>query len=598
MSSLHIKLTGNDLTIEQVNQVAFATSVSVDICEKAKEQVNACRRLLEKAITEKEPLYGINTGFGANADKLLEDKKGDIKILQDNLILSHAVGVGPTLDIPLVRAIMLIRANTLLKGHSGIRLETVMLLTKMLENNIHPVIPELGSVGASGDLAPLSHMVMVMMGFGHVKQDNVVVNASEALEKVGLFPIKLEAKEGLALNNGTTFMTAHACISLHQLAELCDTADLAAAMTLEAMAGRIDAFDAKVHELRPHSGQQKSAENIRNLVQGSSLVGIGWNQIPNNSNRELFTIETDLHGNRKIKGAKSPAPQDAYCLRCTPQVHGAVRDAVSHATKIIGVELNSVSDNPIVDERNGKAKIISAGNFHGMPVALAMAAIKPAIATLASISERRQNKLVDPKNNDGLPGFLVQDQKGESSGFMIVQYVSAALVNELATMANPACVHSIPTCANTEDHVSMGANEARHVLNMTERLSEVIANEMYTAAQALDIRTKHLQGEYYNKADLDEWLNTINDEQERTLLKKHVKEVHNSNYAPAPSIKKVLLRIRDEIDFFQDDIDLHKGKPPSEAILMKQHIDKMKELVRNSELLRAWRAIPTITGEF
>lgn len=583
MTNMHIKLTGNDLTIEQVNQVAFAPSVSVEICEKAKEQVNACRRLLEKAITEKEPLYGINTGFGANADKLLEDKKGDIKILQDNLILSHAVGVGPALDTPLVRAIMLIRANTLLKGHSGIRLETLVMLTKMLEKNIHPIIPELGSVGASGDLAPLSHMAMAMMGYGNVKQDNVIVSASEALESAGLNPIKLEAKEGLALNNGTTFMTAHACISLHQLNQLCDTADLAAAMTLEALAGRIDAFDAKVHELRPHCGQQKSAENIRNLVQGSSLVGIKWHQIPNCSKDALFTIETDQNGKQKIKGAKSPAPQDAYSLRCTPQVHGAVRDAICHATKIIGVELNAVSDNPIIDERNGKAKVLSAGNFHGMPVALAMAAIKPAIATLASISERRQNKLVDPKNNDGLPGFLVQDQKGESSGFMIVQYVSAALVNELATMSNPACVHSIPTCANTEDHVSMGANESRHVLNMTERLSEVLANELYTATQALNIRTMHLQGTYYDESDLNEWLNGIGNDQERSLLLNHVKNIHKSNYAPAPAITKVIHQIRNEISFFKEDVDLRKEEQA--ATLMKDHIDKIKELVRSNALL-------------
>src|SRR6185437_9167247 len=385
-----------------------------------------------------------------------------------------------------------------------------------------PVIPEKGSVGASGDLAPLSHLAIVLLGGGEAFHRGERMSGAEALRQAGLAPLRLSFKEGLALNNGTTQMLACAVLALDRLETLLETADLAAAMTLDAFAGRGSAFRKDVHALRPHPGQVETAQRLRELLEGSTLLDIPYHLVPRfrtwladawsdpEDQRQHFDIAWDYvpptqrHGREAFyrrflpfKGGKKHQPQDAYCLRCIPQVHGAVRDALAQACRVIDIELNAVTDNPLIfpdaeDARVIEDQVISAGHFHGMPLALAMSYVKAAIPVLASISERRLNKLVDPATSDGLPAFLIGNEDGTDSGFMIVQYTAAALVNDLATRAHPASVYSIPTSANAEDHVSMGANEARHVLSMTEDLSDVLALELYTAAQALDHRVDML----------------------------------------------------------------------------------------------------------
>jgi histidine ammonia-lyase len=385
-----------------------------------------------------------------------------------------------------------------------------------------PVVPEKGSVGASGDLAPLSHLAIVLLGGGEAFYQGERLPGAEALKRAGLSAIRLSFKEGLALNNGTAQMLATAVLALDTLEYLLGIADLAASMTLDAFAGRSGALRPEVHALRPHPGQVGAAEHVRELLQGSTLVDIPYHLVPRfrqwsaeawstpQDQALSFDISWDWvpanqrHGREAFysrflpfKGGKKHQPQDAYCLRCMPQVHGAVRDAWAQACRVIDIELNAVTDNPLIfpdntDAQHIEEQVISAGHFHGMPLALAMSYVKAAIPVLASISERRLNKLVDPATNDGLPAFLTGNEDGTDSGFMIVQYTAAALVNDLATRAHPASVYSVPTSANAEDHVSMGANEARHVLEMTEDLSHVLALELYTAAQALDYRQEML----------------------------------------------------------------------------------------------------------
>jgi histidine ammonia-lyase len=380
-----------------------------------------------------------------------------------------------------------------------------------------PVVPQLGSVGASGDLAPLSHLAIVLLGGGEAFVDGVRMPGGEALRKAGLVPISLSYKEGLALNNGTAQMLACGVLALQRLEDLLDTADLAAAMTIDAFAGRLGAFAPEVHALRPHPGQVHVAAHLNRLLAGSTLADIPYHLVPKfrpwlpqswdeADARQLgFDIGWDWvplgqrHGREKFytrfrpfRGGKKHQPQDSYSLRCIPQVHGAVRDAAAQAARVLEVELNAVTDNPLVfpDARaeHVEQQVVSAGHFHGMPLALAMSYVKAAIPVLASISERRLNKLVDPATSDGLPPFLIGNEDGTESGHMIVQYTAAAIVNDLASRAMPASVYSIPTSANAEDHVSMGANEARHVLAMVEDVGKVLALELYTAAQALDLR--------------------------------------------------------------------------------------------------------------
>ncbi len=520
-----ITLTGSDLSHEQLLAVAYGASVVLDPAQLP--HVAATAEFLAEQVTRQQPLYGISTGFGSNADKLLgahhirESNRGNGSLLdelQRNLIITHAVCVGEPFPSEVVRAMTAIRINTLMRGHSGIRVATLQALADMLNAGVVPVVPKLGSVGASGDLAPLSHLAIVLLGGGEAFYQGERLSGADALARAGLQPITLSHKEGLALNNGTAQMLATGVLAVAKLEELCDTADLAAAMTLDAFSGRISAFDERVHALRPHPGQVHAAAHLKRLLAGSSLVDIAYHLVPKFKpwlpgcwpDAALETLKFDIawdwvpstqrHGREKFyqrfkpfRGGKKHQPQDSYSLRCIPQVHGAVRDAVAQAKRVLEIELNAVTDNPLIFPNAGgigniEDMIVSAGHFHGMPLALVMSYVKAAIPVLASISERRINKLVDPATNDGLPAFLIGNEDGTESGFMIVQYTAAAIVNDLASRAHPASVYSIPTSANAEDHVSMGANEARHVLDMTDDLGKVLALEIYTAAQALEFR--------------------------------------------------------------------------------------------------------------
>lgn len=524
-----ITLDGRSLNRAQVAEIAHGAPVSLD--PKQMHAVQRAADFLAEQVRRQEPIYGVSTGFGSNADKLLgahrlreglpgASKSADsvFEELQHNLIVTHAVCVGEPFAPAVVRAMLAIRINTLMKGHSGIRPATLEALAAMLNAGVVPVVPQKGSVGASGDLAPLSHLAIVLLGGGEAFYDGERLPGGEALQRAGLAPVKLSHKEGLALNNGTAQMLATAVLAIERLEDLCDTADLAAAMTLDAFAGRLGAFAPHVHELRPHPGQVHVAGRLRALLEGSTLSDIAYHLVPRfrqwqpdswqvAAQQELgFDIGWDWvpfsqrHGREKFyqrfrpfRGGKKHQPQDSYSLRCIPQVHGAVRDALEQAKRVIDIELNAVTDNPLLfpgleGAREVEDQVVSAGHFHGMPLALVLSYLKAAIPTLASISERRLNKLVDPATNDGLPPFLIGNEDGTESGFMIVQYTAAALVNDLASRAHPASVYSIPTSANAEDHVSMGANEGRHVLDMTEDLGHVLALELYTAAQALDYR--------------------------------------------------------------------------------------------------------------
>ena len=523
-----ILLDGTTLTRRRLVEIAHGASVALD--DAALVRVRRAADFLAAQVARQEPIYGVSTGFGSNADKLLgahllrDELPGAAPSgrslhaeLQHNLIVTHAVCVGEPLAPEVVRAMLGIRINTLLRGHSGIRVQTLQALTAMLNAGVVPIVPQLGSVGASGDLAPLSHLAIVLLGGGEAWLQGERMPGAQALQRAGLAPVTLSYKEGLALNNGTAQMLATGVLALDRLEELCDAADLAAAMTIDAFAGRLGAFAPQVHALRPHPGQVHVAKRLNALLAGSTLADIAYHLVPRHTPwlpgswdhpdaRALtFDIGWDWvplgqrHGRerfyqrfRPFRGGKKHQPQDSYSLRCIPQVHGAVRDALAHAAAVLEIELNAVTDNPLVfpdaPAAQVEEQVISAGHFHGMPLALAMSAVKAAIPVLASISERRLNKLLDPATNDGLPAFLIGNEDGTESGFMIVQYTAAAIVNDLASRAMPASVFSIPTSANAEDHVSMGTNEARHVLAMAQDLGRVIGLELFTAAQALDLR--------------------------------------------------------------------------------------------------------------
>ena len=521
-----IHLDGHSLDRAGLVRIAHGAQVTLDA--GALERVARAADFLEEQVAREEPIYGVSTGFGSNADKLLgahplrsgagAGREASLhEELQHNLIVTHAVCVGEPFAPDVVRAMLGIRINTLLRGHSGIRVQTLEAMTALLNAGIVPVVPQLGSVGASGDLAPLSHLAIVLLGGGEAFFAGQRMKGGEALERAGLAPVTLSYKEGLALNNGTAQMLATGVLALHRLEALLDTADIAAAMTIDAFAGRLGAFAPEVHALRPHPGQVQVADNLRRLLAGSTLADIPYHLVPrfrqwlpqswDTEQAAALTFDigwdwvtdTQRHGREKFyqrfkpfRGGKKHQPQDSYSLRCIPQVHGAVRDAVAQAARVLDIELNAVTDNPLVfpdaEKSHVEEQVISAGHFHGMPLALAMSCVKAAIPVLASISERRLNKLVDPATNDGLPAFLIGNEDGTESGYMIVQYTAAAIVNDLASRAMPASVYSVPTSANAEDHVSMGANEARHVLAMTDDLAKVLGLELATAAQALDFR--------------------------------------------------------------------------------------------------------------
>ena len=446
-------LNGKSLTLQDVVNVA-RKGCKVEIAPEAKEQIKECSQAVKEWVDEGRVVYGVTTGFGDLASVVIPRDKG--RQLQENLLLSHACGFGEPYPEDVVRAIMLLRINTLTRGFSGISLETLQQMVDYLNLGIHPVVPAQGSVGASGDLCPLSHVAITLIGHGNVVYQGKEMTASEALAKTGMKPVELQPKEGLALNNGTTVMNAVAALCIVDALTMQKNADIAASMSAEALHAVPYAFDKRTHDLRPQVGQGAVAENMRRLLEGSEIV----------------------------EAYKKDRVQDAYSLRCLPQVHGASRDAVGYVKEKIEIEINSVTDNPIIFHKDGEA--ISGGNFHGQPLAMAMDFFGIAAAEFASISERRVARLVDHKLSD-LPPFLVSDS-GVNSGFMIPQYTAAAIVSENKVLAHPSVVDSIPTSANQEDHVSMGgysARKARQILNNTNR---VIAIEMVNAAQGMDFR--------------------------------------------------------------------------------------------------------------
>jgi len=454
-----IELNGQDLTIEQVVEVA-RNGAAVRLSAQAQEALLASRETVERLISGGQVIYGINTGFGKFSEIAIS--RDELEQLQRNLIYSCAVGGGPDFAAEVTRAIMLLRINALAKGFSGIRLETVEALAAMLNRGVHPLIREQGSVGASGDLCPLAHMVLVLMGEGEAEFEGRIMAGAEAMALAGIAPVHLVAKEGLALINGTCVMTAVAALAVHDAEVLLKSGDITAALTVEALQGIVDAFDPRLHLARPHPGQIASARNLLSLLQGSRL--------------------TTRQGEKRV--------QDAYSLRCIPQIHGGSRAAVAYARSVVEIEVNSATDNPLIFTREGE--VISGGNFHGQPVAIAMDTLGIAVAELADVSERRTERLVNPALSD-LPAFLTP-VAGINDGYMVAQYAAAALVSENKILAHPASVDSIPTCANQEDHVSFGtiaARKARQIIGHTQR---VLGIELLCAAQGVDFRGREQLG--------------------------------------------------------------------------------------------------------
>jgi histidine ammonia-lyase len=447
-----IWLNGHSLTIEDIVRVA-RNGYGVALDPSARAFVPRGSSMVEKWADAGETIYGITTGFGDLASTSISPELSEK--LQENLLKSHSCGVGEPFPEEIVRAAMLLRINTLTRGYSGIRLKTLDQMVAYLNEGIHPVIPSQGSVGSSGDLCPLSHLAITLLGLGEVFYRGRRVPTLRALKEAGLKPLDgLGPKEGLALNNGTAMTTAVSALSLYDALELAKAVDVAAALSLEALHGVPDAFDPRIHELRPHIGQKLVASNIRRLIEGSEIV--------------------EAYRDKRV--------QDAYSLRCIPQVHGASRDAMDFVRQKIEIEINSVTDNPLIFPAEGE--VLSGGNFHAQPIALAMDFLGIAVAELADISERRVARLIDHKLS-GLPRFLIKNS-GLNSGLMIPQYTCAALVSENKVLAHPASVDSIPTSANQEDHVSMGAYAARKARTIVENAQKVAAIEFLVAAQALD----------------------------------------------------------------------------------------------------------------
>jgi len=454
-----IKINGQDLTTQDVVNVA-RKGYKVELTEEAIAKVIKARKLVDELVDNKESVYGITTGFGKFSDVPIS--KEETKDLQRNLIISHACGVGNPFKNDVVKGIMLLRVNNLAKGHSGVRLETLNTLMEMINKDVYPVIPEKGSLGASGDLAPLSHMVLVMLGEGEAHFEGVCMTGKEAMDKAGIPTIELTSKEGLALINGTQVMTSVGALALYDTERLMKLADVSCALTVEALNGITDAFDPRLHRVRPHQGQMDTAANLLTLLTDSGL--------------------TTKQGEIRV--------QDAYTLRCTPQIHGASKDALHYCLDKVNIEMNSVTDNPIIfpDDR----VVFSGGNFHGQPMALPFDFLGIALAEIANVSERRTERLVNPQLS-GMPAFLTE-KGGLHSGFMIAQYASAALVSENKVLAHPASVDSIPSSANQEDHVSMGTIGARKAAEILENVMNVIAIEILSACQAIDFKDPALLG--------------------------------------------------------------------------------------------------------
>lgn len=508
-------INGRDLTVEEVIRVCRGYE-KVEIAPEAKEAVIKARNYIEKKLEEGAVIYGLTTGFGKFANVVIS--KEEAEQLQKNLIISHTCAMGEPYETKYVRAAMLLRCNALSRGNSGIRLETIQTMIDMLNAGIHPVIPEKGSLGASGDLAPLSHIALALIGLGEVEYKGQIVPAAEAMAKEGIIPVVLAAKEGLALNNGTQMMTAVGVNVLWDAMHLMKTADIATAMTAEALHGITKAYDHKVHDLRGHQGQKDAAENLRTLLAGS---------------KNAFEVQPS-----KV--------QDPYSLRCIPQIHGASRDAIQYVYEAVSRELNAVTDNPIVfpDED----EVISGGNFHGQPMALAFDFLKMAISEFADVSERRAERLINPQLSEGLPAFLTK-YGGVCSGFMIAQYAAASMVSENKIYAHPACVDSIPSSGNQEDHVSMGTTSARTAAMVLDNVQKVIGIELAAAAQGI-------------------W------------LRQEIGESDISNLAPATKAAYDYIRTVSE--------------PVDDDILMHDELKKFDEMVKDFSILEAVEKVVTL----
>lgn len=508
-------INGRDLTVEEVIRVCRGYE-KVEIAPEAKEAVIKARNYIEKKLEEGAVIYGLTTGFGKFANVVISREEAEQ--LQKNLIISHTCAMGEPYETKYVRAAMLLRCNALSRGNSGIRLETIQTMIDMLNAGIHPVIPEKGSLGASGDLAPLSHIALALIGLGEVEYKGQIVPAAEAMAKEGIIPVVLAAKEGLALNNGTQMMTAVGVNVLWDAMHLMKTADIATAMTAEALHGITKAYDHKVHDLRGHQGQKDAAENLRILLAGS---------------KNAFEVQPS-----KV--------QDPYSLRCIPQIHGASRDAIQYVYEAVSRELNAVTDNPIVfpDED----EVISGGNFHGQPMALAFDFLKMAISEFADVSERRAERLINPQLSEGLPAFLTK-YGGVCSGFMIAQYAAASMVSENKIYAHPACVDSIPSSGNQEDHVSMGTTSARTAAMVLDNAQKVIGIELAAAAQGI-------------------W------------LRQEIGESDISNLAPATKAAYDYIRTVSE--------------PVDDDILMHDELKKFDEMVKDFSILEAVEKVVTL----
>ena len=451
-----LQLNGQQLTLQQIADVATGKA-RVTLAIEARERVEEARRVVEQIVAQNRTVYGVNTGFGKLSDVSIEH--ADLRQLQLNLVRSHSCGLGEPLSEPEARAMLLLRANVLATGFSGARPLVIETLIAMLERGVTPVIPEKGSVGASGDLAPLAHLALAAIGEGDAFYNGERLPGDVALQRAQIAPLQLEVKEGLALLNGTQAMGAVGALALHRAGRLVRLADVAGAMTLEALRGTPVAFDERIHTARPHAAQVAVAAHLRELLQDSEI--------------------------RKSHVENDPRVQDAYSLRCMPQVHGAVRTALAHATDVVQIESGSATDNPLVFSETGE--VLSGGNFHGAPLALVFDYAAIALTDLMSITERRIDRLVNPDTNEGLPPFLTT-QPGISSGFMMLQVSAVALLNEAKVLAHPASVDNVPTDGGKEDHVSMGMTSATKLRSIVNLAEMVAAIELLTAAQALDYR--------------------------------------------------------------------------------------------------------------
>jgi histidine ammonia-lyase len=451
-----LELDGQRLSLSQIASVSRGEE-QVSLSAAARQRVDTSRRIVEKIIAAGRTVYGVNTGFGKLSDVRIEDSQ--LRELQLNLVRSHSCGLGLPLSIEEARAMLLLRANMLAQGYSGCRSVVIETLIQMLAAGVAPVIPEKGSVGASGDLAPLAHLALTIIGEGEAFYRNGRLASADALRRAGISPLELEAKEGIALLNGTQAMAAVGALALHRAERVAVLADVAGAMSLEALRGTPVAFDERLHAARPHPGQIEVAQHLRELLRDSEI--------------------------RKSHLENDPRVQDAYSLRCMPQVHGAVRGALAHAREIVEIETGSATDNPLVFADSGE--VLSGGNFHGAPLALAFDYAAMALTDLMSITERRIDRLVNPDSNEDLPPFLTS-HPGPASGFMMLQIVAVSLLNEAKVLAHPASIDNVPTDGGKEDHVSMGMTAATKLRSIVDLAERIVAIELITAAEGLDYR--------------------------------------------------------------------------------------------------------------